>query len=34
MNENLRFGIHLPPFDPFGDPNVLVELTVRAEATG
>ncbi|KMS67023.1 luciferase family protein [Streptomyces viridochromogenes] len=34
MNENLRFGIYLPPFGPFGDPNVLVELAVRAEAAG
>jgi alkanesulfonate monooxygenase SsuD/methylene tetrahydromethanopterin reductase-like flavin-dependent oxidoreductase (luciferase family) len=30
----LRFGVYLPPFGPFGDPNVLVELAVRAEAAG
>jgi alkanesulfonate monooxygenase SsuD/methylene tetrahydromethanopterin reductase-like flavin-dependent oxidoreductase (luciferase family) len=30
----LRFGVHLPPFGPFGDPNVLVELALRAEAAG
>ncbi|WP_280641323.1 hypothetical protein [Streptomyces afghaniensis] len=34
MNENLRFAVYLPPFGPFGDPNVLVELAVRAEAAG
>ncbi len=34
MNENPRFGVYLPPFGPFGDPNVLVELAVRAEAAG
>ncbi|GAA4995431.1 LLM class flavin-dependent oxidoreductase [Actinopolymorpha pittospori] len=35
MNESiLRFGIYLPPFGPFGDPKVLVELAVRAEAAG
>lgn len=34
MNQNPRFGIYLPPFGPFGDPNVLVELAVRAEAAG
>jgi alkanesulfonate monooxygenase SsuD/methylene tetrahydromethanopterin reductase-like flavin-dependent oxidoreductase (luciferase family) len=30
----LRHGIYLPPFGPFGDPRVLVELAVRAEAAG
>ncbi|WP_416968724.1 LLM class flavin-dependent oxidoreductase [Streptomyces sp. 4F14] len=34
MHEKLRFGVYLPPFGPFGDPNVLVELAVRAEAAG
>ncbi|MDQ1015086.1 LLM class flavin-dependent oxidoreductase [Streptomyces afghaniensis] len=34
MSENLRFGIYLPPFGPFGDPSVLVDLAVRAEAAG
>lgn len=34
MTENPRFGIYLPPFGPFGDPSVLVELAVRAEAAG
>lgn len=32
--ESMRFGVYLPPFGPFGDPNVLVELAVRAEAAG
>ena len=27
-------GVYLPPFGPFGDPAVLVELAVRAEAAG
>lgn len=30
----LRFGVHLPAFGPFGDPAVLVDLAVRAEASG
>ncbi len=30
----LRFGVYLPPFGPFGDPTVLVDLAVRAEAAG
>jgi alkanesulfonate monooxygenase SsuD/methylene tetrahydromethanopterin reductase-like flavin-dependent oxidoreductase (luciferase family) len=30
----LRYGVYLPPFGPFGDPKVLVELAVRAEAAG
>ncbi|TRO60275.1 LLM class flavin-dependent oxidoreductase [Streptomyces sp. IB201691-2A2] len=34
VNENTRFGVYLPPFGPFGDPRVLVELAVRAEAAG
>ncbi|MFF3328630.1 LLM class flavin-dependent oxidoreductase [Streptomyces sp. NPDC002888] len=34
MSESVRFGVYLPPFGPFGDPNVLVELAVRAEAAG
>jgi alkanesulfonate monooxygenase SsuD/methylene tetrahydromethanopterin reductase-like flavin-dependent oxidoreductase (luciferase family) len=29
-----RFGVYLPPFGPFGDPAVLVDLAVRAEASG
>jgi alkanesulfonate monooxygenase SsuD/methylene tetrahydromethanopterin reductase-like flavin-dependent oxidoreductase (luciferase family) len=31
---DLRYAVYLPPFGPFGDPNVLVELAVRAEAAG
>ena len=35
MIENaLRYGLYLPPFGPFGDPAVLVDLAVRAEASG
>ena len=35
MSENaLRCGLYLPPFGPFGDPAVLVDLAVRAEASG
>ncbi|WP_425246488.1 LLM class flavin-dependent oxidoreductase [Streptomyces sp. NEAU-NA10] len=34
MNDSPRFGVYLPPFGPFGDPRVLVELAVRAEAAG
>jgi alkanesulfonate monooxygenase SsuD/methylene tetrahydromethanopterin reductase-like flavin-dependent oxidoreductase (luciferase family) len=35
LTENaLRFGVYLPPFGPFGDPAVLVDLAVRAEASG
>ncbi len=34
MNDTVRFGLYLPPFGPFGDPAVLVELAVRAEAAG
>ena len=30
----LRQGLYLPPFGPFGDPLVLVDLAVRAEAAG
>jgi alkanesulfonate monooxygenase SsuD/methylene tetrahydromethanopterin reductase-like flavin-dependent oxidoreductase (luciferase family) len=30
----MRFGVYLPPFGPFGDPTVLVELAVRAQAAG
>lgn len=30
----LRFGVYLPPFGPFGDPTVLVDLAVRAERAG
>ena len=30
----LRCGVYLPPFGPFGDPNVLVGLAQRAEAAG
>lgn len=30
----LRFGVYLPPFGPFGDPGVLVDLAVRAEVAG
>lgn len=31
---SLRFGVYLPPFGPFGDPTVLVDLAIRAEAAG
>jgi alkanesulfonate monooxygenase SsuD/methylene tetrahydromethanopterin reductase-like flavin-dependent oxidoreductase (luciferase family) len=31
---DLRYGVYLPPFGPFGDPVVLVDLAVRAEAAG
>jgi alkanesulfonate monooxygenase SsuD/methylene tetrahydromethanopterin reductase-like flavin-dependent oxidoreductase (luciferase family) len=30
----LRRGVYLPPFGPFGNPQVLVDLAVRAEAVG
>ncbi len=30
----LSYGVYLPPFGPFGDPPVLVDLAVRAEAAG
>ncbi|WP_326836160.1 LLM class flavin-dependent oxidoreductase [Amycolatopsis rhabdoformis] len=30
----MRHGLYLPPFGPFGDPAVLVDLAVRAEAAG
>lgn len=32
--DRLRRGVYLPPFGPFGDPNVVVDLAVRAEAAG
>lgn len=31
---DLRYGVYLPPFGPFGDPRVLVDLAVRAENAG
>jgi alkanesulfonate monooxygenase SsuD/methylene tetrahydromethanopterin reductase-like flavin-dependent oxidoreductase (luciferase family) len=34
MENRLRRGVYLPPFGPFGDPNVIVDLAVRAEAAG
>jgi alkanesulfonate monooxygenase SsuD/methylene tetrahydromethanopterin reductase-like flavin-dependent oxidoreductase (luciferase family) len=35
LTENaLRFGVYLPPFGPFGDPAVLVDLAARAERSG
>jgi hypothetical protein len=34
MSDRVRYGLYLPPFGPFGDPVVLVDLTVRAEAAG
>ena len=35
MTENpLRHGVYLPPFGPFGEPAVLVDLAVRAERAG
>lgn len=30
----VRFGVYLPAFGPFGDPAVLADLAVRAEASG
>ncbi|SEP50881.1 LLM class flavin-dependent oxidoreductase [Amycolatopsis saalfeldensis] len=30
----VRHGVYLPPFGPFGEPSVLVDLAVRAEAAG
>jgi alkanesulfonate monooxygenase SsuD/methylene tetrahydromethanopterin reductase-like flavin-dependent oxidoreductase (luciferase family) len=30
----VRFGVCLPAFGPFGDPAVLTDLAVRAEASG
>jgi alkanesulfonate monooxygenase SsuD/methylene tetrahydromethanopterin reductase-like flavin-dependent oxidoreductase (luciferase family) len=30
----VRYAVYLPPFGPFGDPRVLVDLAVRAEAAG
>jgi alkanesulfonate monooxygenase SsuD/methylene tetrahydromethanopterin reductase-like flavin-dependent oxidoreductase (luciferase family) len=34
MSGRVRYGLYLPPFGPFGDPVVLVDLAVRAEAAG
>lgn len=35
MTDNqLRYGVYLPPFGPFGDPASLVDLAVRAEVAG
>ncbi|MFI6214269.1 LLM class flavin-dependent oxidoreductase [Nocardia brasiliensis] len=35
MNHNhVRTGVYLPPFGPFGDPAVLVDLAIRAEQAG
>jgi alkanesulfonate monooxygenase SsuD/methylene tetrahydromethanopterin reductase-like flavin-dependent oxidoreductase (luciferase family) len=35
VTENaLRYGVYLPPFGPFGDPAALVDLALRAEASG
>jgi alkanesulfonate monooxygenase SsuD/methylene tetrahydromethanopterin reductase-like flavin-dependent oxidoreductase (luciferase family) len=31
---DVRYGVYLPPFGPFGDPAALVGLAVRAEAAG
>ena len=33
-SDRTRYGLYLPPFGPFGDPLVLVDLAVRAEAAG
>lgn len=33
-DSSVRNGVYLPPFGPFGDPAVLVDLAVRAEAAG
>ncbi len=32
--KQLRRGVYLPPFGPFGDAEVLVDLAVRAESAG
>ena len=32
--KELRFGVYLPPFGPFGDPAAIVDLAVRAERAG
>ena len=34
LEHGLRCGLYLPPFGPFGDPNTVVDLAVRAEAAG
>lgn len=31
-SDRTRYGLYLPPFGPFGDPLVLVDLAVRAKA--
>ena len=33
-SDRTRYGLYLPPFGPFGDPLVLVDLAVRAETAG
>jgi len=33
-DQALRYGVYLPPFGPFGDPKVLIDLAERAEAVG
>ncbi len=33
-SDRTRYGVYLPPFGPFGDPLVLVDLAVRAETVG
>jgi alkanesulfonate monooxygenase SsuD/methylene tetrahydromethanopterin reductase-like flavin-dependent oxidoreductase (luciferase family) len=33
-SQPVRYGLYLPPFGPFGDPGVLVDLARRAEAAG
>lgn len=32
--QRMRRAIYLPPFGPFGDPRVLVDVAIRAEAAG
>lgn len=34
MSGAIRFGVYLPAFGPFGEPTVLVDLAIRAEAAG
>lgn len=34
MATDMKRGVYLPPFGPFGDPAVLVDLAQRAEAAG
>ena len=33
-DHTLHYGLYLPPFGPFGDPTVVVDLAARAETSG